>query len=75
MNIIDNVNTPKYPSVLLQGVEKEAYDAQCHDLGHEDFLRRVPCLKGHLCPDEDNPSNVVPNNQLTYAIQDINNPR
>ncbi|KAK8748789.1 hypothetical protein OTU49_015993, partial [Cherax quadricarinatus] len=58
-----------------QGVEKEAYDAQCHDSGREDFLRRVPCPKDSLCPDEDNPANVIPNNQLTYAIQDVNNPR
>ncbi|ROT84334.1 membrane protein [Penaeus vannamei] len=56
-------------------VQKEAYDAKCHDAGREDFLRHLPCPKDGLCPDEDNPDNVVPNNQLTYAIQDINNPR
>nr|XP_053631102.1 uncharacterized protein LOC128687589 [Cherax quadricarinatus]XP_053631103.1 uncharacterized protein LOC128687589 [Cherax quadricarinatus] len=61
--------------LMFQGVEKEAYDAQCHDSGREDFLRRVPCPKDSLCPDEDNPANVIPNNQLTYAIQDVNNPR
>lgn len=62
-------------TLMFQEVEKEAYDVQCHDSGHKDFLRRVPCPKGSLCPDEDNPANVVANNQLTYAIQDINNPR
>ena len=62
-------------SLNLQGVELEAYDAACHDTGREDFLRRVPCSFGHLCPDEDNPANVLPFNQLTYAVQDINNPR
>ncbi|MPC83167.1 hypothetical protein E2C01_077863 [Portunus trituberculatus] len=56
-------------------VQKEAYDARCHDSGPEDFLRRVPCPKNQLCPDEDNPTHVVSGTQLTYAVQDINSPR
>lgn len=61
--------------LMFKDVQKEAYDAKCHDLGREDFLRRVPCPKDQLCPDEDTPSQVVHGTQLTYAIQDINNPR
>ncbi|XP_045134656.1 uncharacterized protein LOC123518106 isoform X2 [Portunus trituberculatus] len=61
--------------LMFQEVQKEAYDARCHDSGPEDFLRRVPCPKNQLCPDEDNPTHVVSGTQLTYAVQDINSPR
>ncbi|KAK8400591.1 hypothetical protein O3P69_003335 [Scylla paramamosain] len=61
--------------LMFQEVQKEAYDAHCHDSGPEDFLRRVPCPKNQLCPDEDNPTHVVSGTQLTYAVQDINSPR
>ncbi|CAL4107819.1 unnamed protein product [Meganyctiphanes norvegica] len=61
--------------LMFQKVNHEAYDSQCHDTGREDFLRRVPCSADQLCPDEDNPKNVIKGSQLTYAIQDINNPR
>ncbi|KAK3853937.1 hypothetical protein Pcinc_039549 [Petrolisthes cinctipes] len=61
--------------LMFQEIKSQAYDARCNNEGWEDFLRGVPCPEGHLCPDEDNPANVVPGTQLTYAIQDINNPR
>ncbi|KAF2345247.1 Replication factor Mcm10 C-terminal, partial [Trinorchestia longiramus] len=60
---------------MFKDVLREAYDAHCHDDGDEDFLRHVPCPVGQLCVDEDNPKNVIPNSQLTYAIKDVNNPR
>lgn len=69
------LNSSYLPTFLLQEVKTQAYDAKCNNEGWEDFLRRVPCPEGHLCPDEDNPANVVSGSQLTYAIQDINNPR
>ncbi|XP_037072234.1 integral membrane protein GPR180-like [Pollicipes pollicipes] len=52
-----------------------AYDSRCFDDGEEDFLRRVPCAAGELCPDEDAPANVVPGHQFTYSIQDVHQPR
>uniref|UniRef100_A0A6A7FTT8 Integral membrane protein GPR180 n=1 Tax=Hirondellea gigas TaxID=1518452 RepID=A0A6A7FTT8_9CRUS len=60
---------------MFKDMWTEAYDAKCHDTGREDFLRHVPCPEGQHCLDEDNPSNVMPDSQLTYAIKDINNPR
>jgi len=51
-----------------------AYDAKCNPNGKGDYLRRVPCL-GSLCVDEDAPSNVVSNNQFTYTISNLNQPR
>lgn len=37
--------------------------------------RRVPCLKGQLCPDENLPQNVVSGNQFTFKIRDDYQPR
>lgn len=73
--ILGLLNSSYLPTFFLQEVKTQAYDARCNNDGWEDFFRRVPCPEGHLCPDEDNPANVVPGSQLTYAIQDINNPR
>ena len=70
--LIPYVNPPPLPP---QGLSSVAYDATCQDNGPQDFLRRVPCPKGALCLDEDNPKNVVPGTQLTFAIQDLNNAR
>ncbi|RXG73271.1 Integral membrane protein [Armadillidium vulgare] len=60
---------------MFKNIDSESYDAQCHDTGREDFLRKVPCPVGKLCVDEDNPNNVIKGMQLTYTVQDINNPR
>ncbi|KAF2360022.1 Intimal thickness related receptor IRP [Trinorchestia longiramus] len=68
-------NYDKICQAMFKDVLREAYDAHCHDDGDEDFLRHVPCPVGQLCVDEDNPKNVIPNSQLTYAIKDVNNPR
>jgi len=56
-------------------IQTIAWDARCHANGQEDFLRRIPCPKGQLCPDEDNPERVVPGYQFTYAVEDTNQPR
>ncbi|XP_018009086.1 uncharacterized protein LOC108666680 isoform X2 [Hyalella azteca] len=65
----------KICQAMFKDVWLEAYDARCHDTGREDFLRHIPCPVDQLCVDEDNPANVIPQSQLTYAIKDINNPR
>jgi hypothetical protein len=56
---------------MFRKISTAAYDPNCFDEGEEDFLRTVPCPKGQLCPEEDNPSHVVKGYQLTYRIQDI----
>ncbi|CAF0722954.1 unnamed protein product [Didymodactylos carnosus] len=60
---------------MMKNIEKIAYDRQCFNTGKEDFLRRIPCEKGQLCPDEDKPQNVISKQQFTFKIQDINQPR
>lgn len=52
-----------------------AYDKTCNRNAKGDYLRQVPCPHGQLCDDEDAPTNVVPNNQFTYAIRDFIQPR
>uniref|UniRef100_A0A915HXK8 GPR180/TMEM145 transmembrane domain-containing protein n=1 Tax=Romanomermis culicivorax TaxID=13658 RepID=A0A915HXK8_ROMCU len=47
-----------------------AFDFKCNKKGEQDIFRRLPCLKGKLCPDEDQAQNVFPNFQFTYRIQD-----
>jgi hypothetical protein len=56
-------------------VSAVAYDAVCNPTGVEDFLRRIPCVSGHLCPDEDRPDFVVKENQLTFIVEDFQHPR
>ena len=60
---------------MFAGLARVAYDARCFDDGEEDFLRRVPCPRGALCPDEDAPENVLTGHQFTYSIQDVHQPR
>ena len=56
---------------MFNKISTVAYDSVCSSNGEEDFLRKVPCQKENLCPDEDNQYNVVPESQLTYRIQDL----
>lgn len=56
---------------MLDKINTVAYDSFCNDDGEEDFLRSVPCDQGKLCPDEDNPENVVRDSQFTFRIQDL----
>nr|CAG4650052.1 EOG090X03T7 [Sida crystallina] len=62
-------------SSMFHKINKIAYDSQCNDIGREDFLRKVPCPSGKVCPDEDKPENVVQDYQFTYVIQDLSQPR
>ncbi|TRY71575.1 hypothetical protein TCAL_11292 [Tigriopus californicus] len=57
-------------SKMFDKISTIAYDADCQDEGTQDFLRRIPCPKEGICPDEDNPGNLVEASQLTYHIQD-----
>lgn len=61
--------------LMFRGIQTVAYDPECNQRGTGDYLRRVPCVEGQLCPDEDSPSNVVAGNQLTYVISDLKEPR
>lgn len=60
---------------MFQNIDEFAFDKKCHNSNTIDFLRRIPCKKGELCVDEDAPNNVVHNNQFTYVIKDLNQPR
>ena len=60
---------------MMQPIQKIAFDRQCNEQGKEDFWRRVPCPENQLCPDEDQPRNVIQNQQFTFKIRDINQPR
>ncbi|XP_046399873.1 transmembrane protein 145-like isoform X1 [Ischnura elegans] len=61
-------------ALMFNKISTIAYDVNCYDAG-EDFLRRVPCPLGKVCPDEDNPNNVIKGNQFTYVIRDMAQPR
>lgn len=60
---------------MMQQIQTIAFHRQCNDQGTEDFWRQVPCEQGRLCTDEDQPKNVIPNQQFTFKIRDINQPR
>lgn len=51
------------------------YDEACNKQGKRDYVRRVPCPLGQLCADEDTPSNVIPQQQFTYTISEVTEPR
>ena len=60
---------------MFNKISTAAYDSNCNDEGEEDFLRAIPCQMGTICPDEDNPVNVIPKSQLTYRIKDLSQSR
>ncbi|XP_013101477.1 integral membrane protein GPR180 [Stomoxys calcitrans] len=60
---------------MFKNVQLLAYDVDCNPHGKRDFLRRVPCPWGHLCADEDAPTNVITGNQFTYVISEVSQPR
>ncbi|XP_066992401.2 integral membrane protein GPR180 [Anabrus simplex] len=70
------VNKEKACRLMFNKINTVAYDSSCnYDGGEIDFLRKVPCPKNQLCLDEDNPWNVVKGHQLTFIIEDVNQPR
>ncbi|XP_060068934.1 uncharacterized protein LOC132549052 [Ylistrum balloti] len=60
---------------MFDKIDTIAFDFECKKHGLEDFLRKVPCIKGKLCYDEDNPANVIPGYQFTYKVEDFRSPR
>ena len=60
---------------MFKKIDTIAFDNPCRTNGTQDFLRRIPCPRGKLCKDEDNPDNVVRGYQFTYKIQDVQLPR
>ncbi|XP_043257204.1 transmembrane protein 145 [Colletes gigas] len=61
-------------TLMFNTLNQSSYDVHCNKEG-QDFLRRVPCPKGKLCPDEDSIWNIVKGHQFTYVIQDFWQPR
>lgn len=60
---------------MFKQLDQLAYDRSCSSLAQADYLRKVPCPYGKLCPDEDAPANVIQENQFTYVLSDVNQPR
>ncbi len=56
---------------MFSKINAVAYDSACYEDGAEDFLRSIPCPKDELCSEEDNPSNVIKDSQLTFKIRDL----
>lgn len=59
---------------MMSKISTVAFDPKCNTKGG-DFLRSVPCPKGQLCREEDQPWDVVKGYQFTYNIQDLTQPR
>lgn len=60
---------------MFENLDKVAFNSKCNKGAEADYLRRIPCERGRLCPDEDSPANVVAGSQFTYVISDPNVPR
>lgn len=60
---------------MFSTIDQFAFDRSCQPKKPLDFLRRIPCKHNQLCTDEDTPSNVIPGNQFTYVISNLNQPR
>lgn len=60
---------------MFSTIDQFAYDKTCNSKNKADYLRRIPCPHGQLCLDEDAPANLVPGNQFTFVISDLNQPR
>jgi hypothetical protein len=60
---------------MFDKLQISAYDTDCNAHARGDYLRKVPCPKGKLCIDEDEPKNIVPGSQFTYIISDLVQPR
>lgn len=60
---------------MFERLDWLVYDSSCNKKAKADYLRKIPCENGKLCQDEDSPANVVPQNQFTYVISDLLQPR
>ncbi|XP_065557700.1 uncharacterized protein LOC136025641 [Artemia franciscana] len=69
------IDRNKACQTMFYKIDSIAYDSTCNDEGKEDFLRKVPCPVSEVCVDEDQPNNVIPGSQLTFAVQDLIQPR
>lgn len=68
-------NKEKACQKMFSNLDHVTFDKSCNVNGKSDFLRTVPCEVGKLCPDEDDPKNIIPGNQFTYVISDLNSPK
>ncbi|VDL70959.1 unnamed protein product [Nippostrongylus brasiliensis] len=56
---------------MLQNLSKLGFESRCLADGHRgDMFRWVPCPKGQLCHEEDDPRAVVPQCQLTMQVEE-----
>uniref|UniRef100_A0AC35U7Y8 GpcrRhopsn4 domain-containing protein n=1 Tax=Rhabditophanes sp. KR3021 TaxID=114890 RepID=A0AC35U7Y8_9BILA len=60
-----------YCSQIMEEISKFAFDSRCLNKGpRSDIYRYVPCPKGRICSDEDNPTKVLPNSQFTLRVEE-----
>lgn len=55
---------------LLHNISRVAFEAKCFQKGTSDVLRRIPCAKGKLCQEEDDPAKVVSGFQMTMKVEE-----
>ncbi|VDO66631.1 unnamed protein product [Heligmosomoides polygyrus] len=56
---------------MMQNLSKMGFESRCFSSGHRgDIFRWVPCAKGQLCREEDDPRVVVPGCQLTMQVEE-----
>jgi len=56
---------------MLSNISQFAFEQKCMTAGkRSDLLRWIPCPRDKLCPEEDNPSLVIPGYQFTFRIEE-----
>uniref|UniRef100_A0A5S6QMT6 GpcrRhopsn4 domain-containing protein n=1 Tax=Trichuris muris TaxID=70415 RepID=A0A5S6QMT6_TRIMR len=74
--VFDNSNKEKNLCSSLMGpVSHLAFEKRCFPNNRQDFFRAVPCPTSELCPEEDDPLNVVSGSQFSFHIQDTTGAR
>lgn len=67
---------PRRCTNMFSKIDQIAWDSYCVRNGVEDFLRRIPCPADSYCLEElGNLSAVLADQQFTYRIIDLNQPR
>lgn len=59
---------------MFSRVSSVLFDSSCYSEG-VDLVRKVPCPPGKLCPEEDDPWQVIRDSQFTFLIKDLSEPR
>jgi len=56
---------------MFERISKVSHDPYCFPEGTENLLKRIPCPKDGICPDDQATNeSVVKGHQFTFAISD-----